>query len=187
MKNYYLPFIPSADVNYLYLLAFYDIAEYQLNTKLYDTIRYSSIRTLAEQVSLSSSTVSRILNSGKYVDFMTIDTERKVIILKNNFRSGRKQPFIMLTAAEVQIIRDKKDNLFAKYLIYLKYYCGYTKNNKNDFPAKQFLSAFGYSTQSNDYLSKISEYNKVLTESKIIKIDKYRDELGHTRNTYAFI
>ena len=28
MKNYYLPFIPSADVNYLYLLAFYDIAEY---------------------------------------------------------------------------------------------------------------------------------------------------------------
>ena len=34
------------------------------------------------------------------------------------------------------LIRDKKDNLFAKYLIYLKYYCGYTKNNKNDFTAK---------------------------------------------------
>ena len=136
MKKYYLPFLPLADVNYLYLLAFYEIAEYQVNTNLYNTIRYSSLKTLAAQVKLSSSTVSRILNSGKYADFMTADTERKVITLKNNFKSGRKQPFVMLTAAEVELIRDKKDNLFAKYLIYLKYYCGYTKDGKNDFTAK---------------------------------------------------
>ena len=121
MKHYYLPFLPMAKIDYLHLLALYDLAEYQTDTGAFDTIRYTSSAALAEQVKLSSSTISRILKSEKYADFLIVDREHKVITLKNNFRKSVNQPFVMLTAAEVKLIREIEDNLFAKYLIYLKY------------------------------------------------------------------
>ena len=79
------------------------------------------------------------------------------------------------------------NNLFAKYLIYLKYYCGYSKDNKTDFTAQQFLIACGYSVNSNNTLSQLSEYNGLLVKRGIITIQKKRDELGHTRNIYSYI
>ena len=187
MRFYYVPFVPAANINYLHLFDLYDLAEYREETKTYDTIRYTSSAALAEQVKLSSSTISRILKSEKYADFLIVDREHKVITLNNNFRKSVNQPFVMLTAAEVKLIREIEDNLFAKYLIYLKYYCGFTKDKKNDFTAKQFLSACGYSTSSNDYVSKVSEYNGILLANGIIRIEKYTDELGHTRNRYTFV
>ena len=187
MKHYYLPFLPMAKIDYLHLLALYDLAEYQTDTGAFDTIRYTSSAALAEQVKLSSSTISRILKSEKYADFLIVDREHKVITLNNNFRKSVNQPFVMLTAAEVKLIREIEDNLFAKYLIYLKYYCGFTKDKKNDFTAKQFLAACGYSTSSNDYVSKVSEYNGILLANGIIRIEKYTDELGQTRNRYTFV
>ncbi len=43
MNNYFIPFIPEADINYFHLLALYDIADYNTETKCYDTIQYTSI------------------------------------------------------------------------------------------------------------------------------------------------
>ena len=93
----------------------------------------------------------------------------------------------MLFRSEVNLIKEVKDNLFAKYLIYLKYYCGYARDKKTDFTAQQFLSACGYSVKSNKTISQISQYNGLLVDRGIIKIQKTRDELGHTRNIYSYI
>ena len=186
MKYYYVPFIPAADINYLHLLAFYEIAEYREETKAFDTIRYASIDKLAARLPFSSSTLSRILNNESYKDFMVVDKKNRVITIQNSFPKGTKRAFVRLSAEEVKLIREKNDNLFTTYYIYLKYYCGFTNNN-TDFTAKQFLSACGYSTNSNDTLDRIAEYNKLLSAKEIIKIEKYRDELGYTRNRYSFL
>lgn len=42
-KKYYLPYNPTAKVNYLYLFALADLAEYSPTEKVYDTINYTSI------------------------------------------------------------------------------------------------------------------------------------------------
>ena len=186
MKYYYVPFIPAADINYLHLLAFYEIAEYREETKAFDTIRYASMNTLAARLPFSTSTLSRILNNESYKDFMVVDKKNRVITIQNSFPKGTKRAFVRLSAEEVNLFREKNDNLFTTYYIYLKYYCGFTNNN-TDFTAKQFLSACGYSIKSKDTLDRIAEYNKLLSAKNIIKIEKYRDELGHTRNRYSFL
>jgi hypothetical protein len=48
MKIYYLNFNPQADVNYLHLLALYDLAQYNPATKAFDTITYNSISKLSQ-------------------------------------------------------------------------------------------------------------------------------------------
>ena len=187
MKYYYLPFIPLSDVNYIYILSLYRVAKYNNKTNLFDTIKYTSIRNLSEVLNIPYSTLSRILNNTEYNNFIDIDKINKVIILKNNFSSkANSRSFVRLTSEEVELIFKVNDNLFSKYLIYIKYYCGYA-NNKSDFTAKQFLSTFGYSELSNSYISKVSLYNSILVDNNIIEINKYRDELGHTRNIYSVV
>lgn len=48
MKRYYLPFEPSADVNYFILFELIEKAKYNAETKAFDTIPYVSIKKLAE-------------------------------------------------------------------------------------------------------------------------------------------
>ena len=184
-KYYYLRFIPTANIDYLYLLAFYDLAEYNEDSKVFDTIHYQSVRVLAESLDVSQATVKRIFDNPAYADFMKVDKTTKTIQLYNTFTRGQKAQFVRLTADEVNLIREVDTNLFAKYLIYIKYYCGYT-NNSTDFTAQQFLQACGYSTKSNTTLDTLSKYNSLLVNRGFIKIQKFRDELGHTRNRYAY-
>lgn len=186
-SSYYIRFNPAAEIDYLRLLAFHEIAEYREETKAFDTIHYSSINQLAARLNISSTTVSRILNNPEYKDFMEVDRENKIIYLLCSFPKGTSKAFVKLTAEEVRLLKEKNDNLLSHYLIYLKYYCGYTKDNKTDFTAKQFLSASGYSIKSKQNFDRISSYNKLLTEKGLIRIEKYRDELGYTRNKYSFL
>lgn len=93
-------------------------------------------------------------------------------------------PFVVLTQQEVSLLRKQQDNLFSQYLIYLKYYTNHAKGKQTDFTGKQFLSACGYSNKSHSYLNRLNDYNKILIQHQIVKIEKYRDELGHTRNRY---
>lgn len=155
MNYYYLPFRPAAKINYLHLLALYQIAEYRKETKAFDYIKYNSMAEVSQLTGISAATLSRILKSEEYSGFLSADTKGKTIILKSSFPGGTNGAFVRLTEKEVRLILLKKDNLFAKYLVYTKYYCGYTKN-RTDFTARQFLSACGYATSSNDYLSKVS-------------------------------
>jgi hypothetical protein len=67
----------------------------------------------------------------------------------------------------------------------LLYYCGHSKSKEIDTTAKQFLAAWGYSTKSGNYLSKISEYNNLLSSKGLLKIRKAR--VGkEERNYYSF-
>lgn len=72
-KYYYLRFRPTANIDYLYLLAFYDLAEYNEESKVFDIIHYPSVRVLAESLNISTATVNRILSNTEYNEFMCID------------------------------------------------------------------------------------------------------------------
>ena len=186
MNNYYIPFLPMADINYLYLFSLYDIAEYNTITSVFDTVKYKSQKALSNDLNISTATLTRILKNEAYNGFFEANTKDKTITLKNNFKGSKQKQYVILTAKEVSLIRHKQDNLLAKYLIYIKYYCGFTKNN-TDFTAKQFINACGYSDKSNDLISRISSYNKILVDENLIKIIKYRDKLGHERNKYIYL
>lgn len=187
MKIYYLHFKPDADVNYLHLFSLYDLADYNPATKAYDTINYTSIPKLAALLPYSAATLNRLLANDEYKDFLSVDKDNKVITLNSSVIKGSSNNcFVRLTDKEIAYLRQEQDNLLCKYYIYLKYYCSLANKagTKQDFTAKQFLSAIGYSTKSQSQIDKISTYNNKLKKQGLILITPYKDELGHTRNIY---
>ena len=188
MKKYYLPYNEREEANYIYVLMFYSLATYNNNSKRYDTITYTSIENLRMQLNavsktnISDSTLRRKLKDKRYNNFLEIDTKSKTIKVLNDIRECKK--FVMLSDKEAQILMDQGDDLLATYYLYLKYYCGYSKSKTIDTTAKQFLAACGYSTSSNSYISKISEYNSFLTQQGLITITKFKDNNGYERNCY---
>lgn len=195
MKRYYLRYDETIDINYIYLLYFYNIAEYDINCNQYNIIHYKSISEIAKKINfifgkdninvISESTINRIFKDDNYKDYLTIDKQKKQIKINNNMRDSKK--FIVLNEKQCYFILANRDNLLAKYILYLIYYCGFSKTKYTDFTAKQFLSATGYSTTANSYISKISEYNALLVKNNIITILKYRDSLGNERNIYRIV
>ena len=192
IRHFYIRYEAKADINYIYLLYLYSLAEYNTTKNLFDTVSYSSIRTLQKQIedkfgkgSISPSTLSRLLNDERYGDYFKVDQKRKEIALQN---ATEGMPcFIMLTNREVEFLLKQKDNLLIKYYLYIKHFCGMGAVGKQDFTAKQFLSFCGYSTTSNAYLSKVSSCNRLLVENGFIRIEQYKDEQGHTRNKYYLL
>ena len=161
MKIYYLHFKPNADVNYLHLFSLYDLADYNPATKAYDTINYTSIPKLAALLPYSAATLNRLLDNDEYKDFLSIDKDSRTITLNSSvIKESNNNCLVRLTDKEVAYLRKEQDNLLCKYYIYLKYYCSLAKKAgiKQDFTAKQFLSAIGYSTKSQSQLDKISTY-----------------------------
>ena len=186
MNKYYIPFVPAADVNYLYLFELYDKADFNTDTKTFDTITYTSKKELVKSLSFSYSTLNRILKDADYSYFLS-NSESK-ITLHNNFTaaSDKKIPFVCLTAAEVKYLRQHADTLLCRYYIYLKYYCGFMRYKGGaDFTTNQFFYAIGYSTTSNSMRSKISQYNTMLKDDKMISVSSCYDTQGHLRNTYT--
>lgn len=190
IKQYFLPYDENDNVNYKYIFIFYKIAEYNSNTKRYDTIYYLTAKNLQNliytklSINLSCSLINNLLNNNSYSKFFTVIKEQKLIKLNNNIKNCNK--FIVLSNSEIDLMLKQGNNLFAKYLLYLKYYCGYSRNKRIDTTAKQILSALGYSTNSNNYISLLSEYNSILVNNGIISIEKYRDYNGYERNLYTY-
>lgn len=188
MKIYYINFKPKADVNYLHLLALYDLAQYTPTSKAFDTITYNSIPKLALQLPFSVATLNRILVNDEYKPFLSVDKKNKTIKLNCSVIKGSNNNcFVRLTEKEVKLLKEQNDNLLCKYYIYMKYYCSLAQlaGTKQDFTAKQFLTSIGYSTNSNSQLYNISNYNNILKHNGMISITTYRDEQGHTRNIYT--
>ena len=188
MNNYFIPFDMSKNINYNYLISLYDIAQYNTKSQRYDTINYTSIKALAETLNISHKTLNNILDNAEYNLFISVDKQNKIITINNGINkdiNNKIIPFVILTNQEIQLLKKYADNLFYKYFIYMKYFCGYSKNKQQDFTALQFLKYCGYSTNSKNYISKLSQYNTLLLDNKIISIKKYRDELGHKRNIYS--
>lgn len=198
MKQYFIPFDPGwKKPKYNYLLYLYLIAEYDTETKLYNTIHYKSLDELAARINekaggesrVSKATLSRFLNDPGKTTFFEIDKDKKVIILKNDFKRKNKEeesrPFVVLTEREFDFLIVQNQDLLTTYFLYLRYYCGHSKSKEIDTTAKQFLAAWGYSIKSGNYLSKISEYNTLLSSNTFLKIRKER--VGkEERNHYSF-
>lgn len=193
-KVYYIPFIENMKQIDLYLLfSLYDLAEFNPNKKVFDTVRYSSQSNLALQLGISLSQLKRIISNNAYSSYFQVDTKEKTITLYNDFRISNSQkenkPFVSLSAEEIRVLRENEKNneLLPKYYVYLKYYCGFdVKSHSTDSTAKQILSAIGYSTKSS-YQALLSSYNQILTKNKLIRITQYRDEKKQIRNRYAII
>lgn len=186
-RKYYFSFSPAADVNYLFLFSLWDIAEYNQETKRFDTVRYTNLTELAARLNVSAATLSRYLSGTSYNAFFTLDRKNKAITLLNDVKELK--PFVMLTDKQVSFLKKQKDKLLCKYFVYLAYYCrlSATTGTAQDFTAKQFLSSIGYCATSNKNLDKVSGFNCLLVSNELIKITKFRDETGHTRNIYTLL
>lgn len=100
--KYYIPFVPSAKINYYVLFLLYDLAEYNKITKCYDTIKYKSLSELAKKLDISESTLKRILKNTDYDNFIKADKANKTIYLLNNFSAkGETRPFVCLSLNEL--------------------------------------------------------------------------------------
>ena len=89
--KYYIPYVPTAKVDYFIIFRLYDIAEYNKETKCYDTIYYKNISALAEKLETSPSTVKRIFANAEYNYFFERDKSTKSIQLKNNVKDSNRQ------------------------------------------------------------------------------------------------
>lgn len=183
IQKYYIPFAPRAKVDYRIIISLYSIAEFNTETKCYDTVEYKSVSALAKSLDKSPSALNSILNNDEYKPFFSVDKAAKRITIKNNITKDNI-PFVCLNHTEIDTLYGLYDNLLFKYFIYLKYYCGYTKSKETDTTAKQILAALGYSTQSS-YIDKLAEYNTLLKAEHLISIKTYTDEKGHKRNIYS--
>ena len=184
-QRFYIPFIPSAQVNYFILFQLYEIAKYNPINKCHDTVIYKSVAELAKVLNISSSTLNRILTNAEYKEFITVDKSKRTIIINNDIRKSGK-PFVILNITEIQILRSIGENLLCKYLICLKYYCGSSKTKTVDMTAKQFLEKMGYSTNTN-YPDRLAHYNTILKGYKLLNIKSYIDGAGHKRNIYTYL
>ena len=178
-------------IDLYFLFNLYDLAQYNDETKVYDTIHYTSQSNLALQLGISLSQLKRIISNNAYTDYFYVNTIEKTITLYNDFRNSNSQkekmPFVSLTADEIRVLRENKKNndLLPKYYVYLKYYCGFNlKSHSTDSTAKQILSALGYSTKSS-YQELLSNFNQILTENKLLRITQFRDDKKQLRNRYA--
>lgn len=103
-KRYYLPFIPAAKVNYLYLFALSDLAEYNTTAQVFDTINYSSVKELSDRLNLSPSATTNLLKNENYAEYFSVDKKNRQIILKS-FKSVKTEPFVSFTSFEVSMMK----------------------------------------------------------------------------------
>lgn len=192
--KYFIPFSVSANINYVYFFCLLQIAEYNRETKRYDTIIYKSISELTNRIntfsaiSISDSTISRFLREmerEEYKEYLSIDRKKKIITINNNYRDKRLLPFVVIDERALSFLIKQKSNLLCKYYLYLCYYCGISKTNGTNNTVKQFLDTCGYSTKSGNYISVISEFNSLLVKNQFIAIRKYKDKQGYERNIYT--
>ena len=185
MRNAYLYYDVSIDIDYDILLRLYNIAEYDVSTNTYSIIRYKSISSLANLINISKSKLDRFFNSHILHNYMLLDKKNREIIILNNFRGTKNVSYVVLSSTELNYLISNKDNLFIRYYLYIKYYCGKSRSKSIDTTAKQFLESIGYCASSNNNISKLSAYNSTLVKDGFISIDRYIDEYGHRRNRYT--
>ena len=192
---YYIPYEINADINYIYLLYLYGIAKRDQGKRIKSIIEFNTFEELQNTInekyginSISVSTLRRIVNNDNYNKFFTYSRSNGIhrIELNNVFSNGKNISFVRLIPDIYNLILAERDNLLAKYIIYLIHSCGITGNN-TDFTANQFLLSCGYSIKSNSYHSKLSTYNKLLKDKNIINITCRLEAGNRKRNTYKLL
>lgn len=190
-RKYYIIYDEKADINYIYLLFFISIAEYNPETQRYDIVRYKSIQKLADRIneicgnnSISTSTLNRLLDKvDQYKGYLEFDRKNKIIKINNDIKA--KKRFVYITYDEAKFFMQQNSNPLFRYYLYHKYWCGFRKDKSHDSTLRQILIDLGYKGNSNKQISLLSDYNKILSDNGYLLINKYRDDLGNERNKYA--
>lgn len=171
---YYIPYNLDKNksneekTNYQFILSLYLLAKRNPKDKLNNRITYTSIKNLCQTIkdtcgfTIGEKTASKIINSKTHQCYFIHIKETKTIELKNNFKGKTNSKFITLNRNELLFLIEQKSELLCKYYFYIKYYCGFCKVKNVNFTAKQFLSYIGYSINSNNYISKLSQFNTLL-------------------------
>jgi len=85
---------------------------------------------------------------------------------------------VLLNCYEVDFLIKENNKLLTKFYLYTKYHClqldNYNKHNntdlKQDFTAKQFFKATGYTCNSKDYENKLTEIRKKIRDNGFMDI-----------------
>lgn len=198
MKDIFLPLELDKDYNYNYLIALYNLTEYNSNSKRNDIVTFDNIQQLERKINnldcgnitiVSYSTLRRLLKKESYQQFYTYYESDGKIIIYNDFRKTAQRTqnrFVIITAKESSILLNHNDKLLTYYYILQKVKCGSAKEKKHNSTICQMLQELGYS-QNSSYVSRISEYNRILTDNKLLSIEKYRDQNGNERNSYRLV
>lgn len=189
-RQYYIIYDEKTDINYIYLLFFISIADYNPASKRFDIVRYKSIKKLADKInevcgdnSISTSTLNRLLDrTDQYKNYLKFDRQNKIIYINNFIKD--KSKFVYITQKEAEFFMKQKDNILFRYYLYHKYWCGFRKDKAHDSTAKQILLDLGYTNTSNRMFSLFSNYNGILSKNGFLIIQKYRDDMGNERNRY---
>ena len=192
MKQYYINYDETANINYCFLFALYCIAEPNKIDRLNNVITYNSQKDLADKIkdkcnyNISSSTISRILKSKDYELYFSKSEKENKIILNTCFKKGKaaSNKFVILTEAEIYFLLEQDNKQLNKYYLYLKYYCGFSKSKRIDTTANQILTAIGYSANCGNNKDNLCKYNSLLLDKGFISIEKARDSKGYCRNVY---
>ena len=112
--SYFIPFQPITNINYVYLLCLYKIAEYNRTTKIKDTIRYSSIKDLSNRIEkktgikIKETTLYNFINKQSGNGYFILDSSNKRITLYNNYRKNFQHnqitAFVILEEPQINII-----------------------------------------------------------------------------------
>lgn len=152
MRTYYLQYQEDTSINYLYLLLLNKIAELDKSSRLYNTVRFSSLDELTKRLNdkyneinkenkknvISKTTLTRVLNNTESNNYFSYNKENKLITLHNDFKNkttGKKAKFITLTDREIDFLLIQKNELLSRYYLFIKYNCGFSGRNRADFTA----------------------------------------------------
>lgn len=143
--------MPKAKVNYIYVFYLYGIATRYEERDAKNDVSFSSFAELEERITskyaksedknslVSAATLRRIAMNDKYKDFFVYSKGfcgGHSIVIQNNFVGGRgkKSPFVVLNPKTYNFLIEQRDNLLAKYTIFVKYQCG-RNGGTTDFTA----------------------------------------------------
>lgn len=199
MRNYFILYQDDAPINYKHLLKLYAVAEYNKKNRLYDTISFNTLKELTNRInnkcgegSISKTTLTNFINdrgSRKHeYKYFIYNKEQKTITLNIGFqnnRTDRKSSFVVLSQQEYDYLNQQTEELMIRYYLYIKYYCGKSRSGSSDFTTIQFLQASNKGEASGANYTKISAYNKSLSDANLIRIEHFRDNNGHLRNKYT--
>lgn len=178
MKKFFLYYNEKANINYSFLFCLYCIAERNQKERIDNIISYNNQKELIDRIkekcgyTVSTASVSRILNDEQYLPYFSKSKEENKIVLHNNFKKGItcKNKFVILTEKEILFLLKHDNKQLCKYYLYLKYYCGFSKNKSIDTTANQILSAIGYSANCGNNKDNLCKYNKLLLETGFVSI-----------------
>ena len=73
INNYYIYFNLKDNINYVFLLSLYRLAEYNKQSRRYDVIKYNTQKELAVMLGVSPQTLNNYFNNDEYNNYFFVD------------------------------------------------------------------------------------------------------------------